>query len=297
MGVGVSTFGLARTVAHRRSNRRGFRHRASTRLWFATCNSVIRARTTDGPWRPSRSRRWSERILARFFRSWTARPSDAPFKLKPMPSLKTRTPARGVDRRREFRRGVLWRARVTMVMSASITSRKIQLPHSCPRCMARCSQGSDGFSWAAGIPRAIPGDPRSLEPSHESVELRIDVHVGRTRRRASSSTASIPSFSRDGALRPDATPAVCSDRRRGAAGRNAGAPNHRGPSTDSSSRTGAPVAHNAPPRVDGIRTPPMGNPFIPTGTSPTWRPLRAIGLPFWVAGSQADRREPLVAAQ
>jgi len=280
MGVGVSSWGLARAVAAAGQlgvvSGTGVDTTLVRHLQLGDRSADYRRAMAAFPFRDMVGR-----ILERFFIEG-GKPADAPFKLKPIPSIK---PGRFLQELTVVANFVeVFLAREGHDGHIGINYlEKIQTP----TLLSLYGAMLAGVGWifmGAGIPRTIPEVLDRLAVN-QPVELKIDVRGAR--RGETFLTRFEPRLFAGRALeplaRPRFVPIVSAAPMATMLVRRA-----KGAIDGFVIEDWRAGGHNAPPRGK-ISYSPEGEPIYTDRDVPDLEKLRAIGLPFWLAGSQADR--------
>jgi nitronate monooxygenase len=280
MGVGVSTWGLARAVAKAGQigvvSGTGVDTTLVRHLQLGDRAAVYRRAMAAFPFQDMVGR-----ILDRFFIDG-GKPADAPFKLKPIPSIK---PGRLLQELTVIANFVeVFLAKEGHDGHVGINYlEKIQTP----TLLSLYGAMLAGVGWifmGAGIPRTIPEILDRLAVN-QSVELKIDVQGAR--RGESFLTRFEPEVFAGRALeplpRPRFVPIVSAAPIAAMLVRRA-----KGTIDGFVVEDWRAGGHNAPPRGKTSYS-PEGEPIYTDRDVPDLESLRTIGLPFWLAGSQADR--------
>jgi len=222
------------------------------------------------------------RILARYFVEG-GKSADAPFKSKPILS---EAPSRDLTELTVAANFVeVYLAREGHANPVGINYlEKIQLP-TLPSLFGAMLAGVSYVCMGAGIPTAIPGILDQLAQG-APVELRLDVAGARrdepfvTRFDPAALGGPAPALARPRFLAIVSTDVVASVLARKASGRIDGY-------VIEASTAGG---HNAPPRGRGELS-SRGEPVYGPRDAPDLAAFRAIGLPFWLAGSRAEHAQ------
>lgn len=280
MGVGVSTWGLARAVAVAGQigvvSGTGVDTTLVRHLQCGDRSADYRRAMAAFPFQDMIGR-----ILERFFIDG-GKPADAPFKLKPLPSIKPGRLLQELTVVANFVEVFLAREGHDGHVGINYLE-KIQTP----TLLSLYGAMLAGVGWifmGAGIPRAIPEILDRLAVNLP-VELKIDVRGAL--RGESYLTRFEPEVFAGRALeplpRPRFVPIVSAAPIAAILARRSG-----GAIAGFVIEDWRAGGHNAPPRGRTSYS-PEGEPIYTNRDVPDLEALRAIGLPFWLAGSQADR--------
>jgi len=280
MGAGVSTWGLARTVAAAGHlgvvSGTGVETSLVRHLQLGDRGRELRRAMAAFPFQDM-----VERILERFFIDG-GKPAGAPFKLKPIPSLK---PGRLLQELTVVANFVeVFLAREGHDGHVGINYLEKIQTLTLPSIYGAMLAGVGWIFMGAGIPRAIPEILDRLA-GNQSVELTVDVQGAR--RGESFVTRFVPQEFAGRALepleRPRFVPIVSAAPIATILIRRA-----KGTIDGFVVEDSTAGGHNAPPRGKTSYS-SSGEPIYTDRDLPNLEAMRAIGLPFWVAGSQADR--------
>jgi nitronate monooxygenase len=280
MGAGVSSWGLARVVA------------AAGQLGVVSGTGVdttLVRRLQLGDWASEYRRAMAafpfqemvERIQKRFFVEG-GKSEGAPFKLKPVPSLKPGRLLQEVAVVSNFVEVFLAREGHDGHVGINYLE-KIQTL-TLPSLYGAMLAGAGWIFMGAGIPLAIPKILDRLAV-HQPVELKVDVHG------AQPGESFVTRFDPrvfsgrqlESMARPRFVPIVSAAPIASMMIRRA-----KGPIDGFVIENWRAGGHNAPPRGKTTYS-PEGEPIYTERDVPDLQALRAMGLPFWLAGSQADR--------
>ena len=275
MGIGVSNWQLARAV----SLRGHLGVVSGTAL-----NTVLVRRLQEGDADGSMRRALAAcplpgvtRILERYFRAdGIGRPE--PYRLTPMFSLDSAAELLGLTAVANFVEVYLAKERHSGVIGLNLLE-KVQLPTLASLYGAMVA-GVDYVLMGAGIPKAIPGILDRFAAG-EGAELRIAVEGATTEQATSFDPAAVFAAGKRTLKRPRFLAIVSSSTlaltlARKSSGR-----------VDGFVVEGASAGgHNAPPRGGGTQN-ERGEPVYGPRDTPDLAAIRAVGLPFWVAGSHA----------
>ena len=280
MGVGVSTWGLARAVAGAGQigvvSGVGVDTTLVRHLQLGDRSSAYRRAMAAFPFQDM-----VKRILERFFIDG-GKPTNVPFKLKPIPSIK---PGRFLQELTVVANFVeVFLAREGHDGHIGINYlEKIQTPL-LPSLYGAMLAGVGWIFIGAGIPLAIPQILDRMA-ANQAVELKIDVQGAQPGERFV--TRFEPEIFAGQALeplpRPRFVPIVSAAPIAAMLVRRA-----KGAIDGFVIEDWRAGGHNAAPRGK-ISYSPEGEPIYTDRDVPNLEALRAIGLPFWLAGSQADR--------
>jgi nitronate monooxygenase len=280
MGVGVSSWRLARAVAAAGQigvvSGVGLDTTLVRHLQLGDRSAEYRGAMAAFPFQDM-----VERILERFFING-GKPADRPFKLKPIPSIKPSRLLQELTVVANFVEVFLAKDGHNGHVGINYLE-KIQTP----TLLSLYGAMLAGVGWVfmgAGIPRAIPGILDRLAVN-QSVELKIDVQGAQ--RGENFFTRFEPEAFAGRALeplpRPRFVPIVSAAPIAAILARRA-----KGAIDGFVVEDWRAGGHNAPPRGKTSYS-PEGEPIYTDRDLPDLEAMRAIGLPFWLAGSQADR--------
>ena len=219
----------------------------------------------------------ADRVLAEFFVPG-GKPATAPFKLSAMPRLKSRTSMVELTVAANFVEVFLAKEGHDGLVGINYLE-KVQLP-TLPSLFGAMLAGVDYVLMGAGIPRAIPG-ALDLLSRGEAVHLRIDVE------------GALPGEEHFSTFDPrcfcgGAAPALKRPQFLGivASATLAIALAKKSSGSVEGFIVEGPTAggHNAPPRGP-LQLSPAGEPIYGSRDVPEIEKIRALGLPFWLAGS------------
>lgn len=281
MGVGVSNWKLARTVSQL----------GQLGVVSGTLLAVVLARRLQQGDPAGDMRRAlahfpipgvSERILATYL-VLGGLPAQTPFKLTPMPTLAGRTTLIELTVAANFVEVFLAKENHAGLIGINLLE-KIQIP-TLPSLYGAMLAGVDYVLMGAGIPRAIPGVLDQLARG-EPTQLKIDV-TGSTTPAADVFTlfdpneffsgAAAPVLNRPRFLAIVSSATLATTLARKASGKVDGFV----------IETDAAGGHNAPPRGP-LNLTTSGEPIYGERDRPDVEKIRALGLPFWLAGAHAD---------
>lgn len=278
MGVGVSNWTLARAVSQQ----------GQLGVVSGTLLPVVLARRLqqgdlDGHMRRALAYfpipNIAERILTTYFVEGGLA-SKASFKLTPMPALPGGTALIELTVAANFVEVFLAKENHSGLVGINLLE-KIQIP-TLPSLYGAMLAGVDYVLMGAGIPRAIPGALDQLARG-ETAQLKIDVTDAPAEVTASFDPVSFFGANPPPALRRPQFLAIVSSATlaltlaRKSTGRVDGFV----------VETEAAGGHNAPPRGP-LQLTPAGEPLYGERDRPDFEKIRAIGLPFWIAGAQAE---------
>jgi NAD(P)H-dependent flavin oxidoreductase YrpB (nitropropane dioxygenase family) len=278
MGVGVSNWTLARAVSQQ----------GQLGVVSGTLLPVVLARRlqqgdSDGHMRRALSQfpvpALAERILSAYFVRGGL-PADKPFRLTPLPALPSGPGLVELTVAANFVEVFLAKENHPGVIGLNLLE-KIQIP-TLPSLYGAMLAGVDYVFMGAGIPRAIPGALDQLtrgEPAH----LKIDVTGATTEFSATfdpvafCGAISPPPLRRPHFIAIVSSATLALTLARKSTGRVDGFV------VETESAGG----HNAPPR-GALQLTPSGEPVYGERDRPDFAKIRALGLPFWIAGSQTS---------
>lgn len=284
MGVGVSNWTLARAVSQQ----------GQLGVVSGTLLPVVLARRLqqgdlDGHMRRALARfplpAVAERILATYFVAGGLSP-DASFKLTPMPALPGGTALIELTVAANFVEIFLAKENHAGLVGVNLLE-KIQIP-TLPSLYGAMLAGVDYVLMGAGIPRAIPGALDQLSRGG-TAQLKIDVTANPAAGLAPAAEAlatfdpakffngSAPVLRRPQFIAIVSSATLALTLARKSTGRVDGFV----------VETEAAGGHNAPPR-GAMQLTSSGEPLYGERDRPDLEKIRAIGLPFWIAGAHAD---------
>lgn len=280
MGVGVSNWTLARAVSQQ-----GQLGVVSGTLLPA----VLARRLQEGDPTGDLRRAFAQfpvsgvvdRVLERYFVAGGI-PADASFKLTPMPNLPLQPALSELTVLANFVEVWLAKENHTGVVGLNLLE-KIQIPTLASLYGAMLA-GVDYVLMGAGIPRAIPGVLDQFARG-ETARLKIDVtsattpapEIFATFDPAAFCGVSAPALKRPAFLAIVSSATLATTLARKSTGRVDGFV------VETESAGG----HNAPPRGP-MQLTASGEPLYGERDRPDLEKIRALGLPFWIAGSHAD---------
>jgi len=280
MGVGVSTWGLARVVAAAGQigvvSGTGVDTTLVRHLQLGDRSAIYRRAMASFPFQGM-----VERILERFFIDG-GKPADAPFELRPLPSIKPGRLSQELTVVANFVEVFLAKEGHDGHVGINFLE-KIQTP-TLPSLYGAMLAGVGWIFMGAGIPLTIP---RILDrlAVNQSVDLKIDVR-GALQGEEFFSRFEPEVFAGrtlEPLPRPRFVPIVSAAPIAAMLARRA-----KGAIDGFVIEDWRAGGHNAPPRGKTSYS-PEGEPIYTDRDLPDLEALRAIGLPFWLAGSQADR--------
>ena len=279
MGVGVSNWKLARTVSQL----------GQLGVVSGTLLAVVLARRLQqgdptGDMRRALARfpvpEVAERIIDAYFVPG-GRPDRTSFKLTPMPALSSGPALTELTVAANFVEVFLAKENHEGVVGINLLE-KIQLP-TLPSLYGAMLAGVDYVLMGAGIPRAIPGILDQFARG-EPTQLKIDLTAVPPAQEtfATFDPASFvggvpPKLKRPHFLAIVSSATLAATLARKSSGRVDGFV----------VETEAAGGHNAPPRGP-LQLTPSGEPIYGERDRPDFEKIRALGLPFWIAGGQAD---------
>ena len=281
MGVGVSNWTLARAVSQQ-----GQLGVVSGTLLAVVLSRRLQQGDLDGHMRRALARfpvaGVAERILSAYYVPGGL-PSHVPFKLTPMPTARGGLPLTELTVAANFVEVFLAKENHDGVVGINLLE-KIQIP-TLPSLYGAMLAGVDYVLMGAGIPRAIPGALDQLARG-ETTRLKIDVAVDPLQPAAEISATfdpvafcggTAPVLRRPQFLAIVSSATLATTLARKSTGRVDGFV------VETESAGG----HNAPPRGP-MQLTPSGEPVYGERDRPDLDKIRALGLPFWIAGAQAE---------
>jgi len=281
MGVGVSNWTLARAVSTQ-----GQLGVVSGTLLAVVLSRRLQQGDPDGHMRRALARfpvpGVAERILTAYFVPGGL-PPHVPFKLTPMPTARGGLPLIELTVAANFVEVFLAKENHDGVVGINLLE-KIQIP-TLPSLYGAMLAGVDYVLMGAGIPRAIPGALDQLARG-EATRLKLDVATDPSQPAVETFASfdpvafcggTAPALRRPQFLAIVSSATLAATLARKSSGRVDGFV----------VETEAAGGHNAPPRGP-MQLTPAGEPVYGERDRPDLEKIRALGLPFWIAGAHAE---------
>ena len=281
MGVGVSNWTLARAVSQQ-----GQLGVVSGTLLAVVLSRRLQQGDLDGHMRRALARfpipGVAERILTAYYVPGGL-PAHVPFKLTPMPTARGGAPFIELTVAANFVEVFLAKENHDGVVGLNLLE-KIQTP-TLPSLYGAMLAGVDYVLMGAGIPRAIPGALDQLARG-ETTRLKLDVAVDPSQPAVETFATFDPGAFCGGTAprlrRPQFLAIVSSATLAATLARKSS-----GRVDGFVVETEAAGGHNAPPRGP-LQLTPAGEPVYGERDRPDLEKIRALDLPFWIAGAHAE---------